>query len=467
MLPTHPHTRRTFLKSSLIGVGALSLGLPRFAIGASGTSPNHKLNLAFIGVGGIATGAIPGCSNENLIAFCDVDEISAATNYQKFPHVPRYKDFRRMLDKHAHELDGVVISTPDHTHFPATMDAMERGLNVFVQKPLAHDIWQVRTLKKAAHHHKLVTQMGNQGHSNEGIRHLKEWYDMGLLGEVREVYVWIGFVPNRNKDSWNIPSSLPPATQKVPSTIDWDLWQGPVPETPYSDFYVPKNWRAWWNYGTGALGDFGCHAIDAPHWILGLKTPEKVEVTIDPVLDPKLVVPNATHLTYHFGARGEKPPVKLEWHDGSSRPKILKELQSKGLKFGDQAGVLIVGDNNIAHCSPWAASPQILLPNGEWNELRRTLPRGSQLSTPLVKGGPHQEWIRAIKGEGPPPGSNFDVSTELSEIVLTGVLAQRANRTIEYDGAGDMLKITNTDEHNELLKDPVRKGWDYGNQYWA
>jgi predicted dehydrogenase len=224
--------------------------------------------------------------------------------------VPKFTDFREMLDKKGSEIDAVLISTPDHTHFAAAMAAMEAKKHVFVQKPLAHNIWQVRTLQKAAHKHGVQTVMGNQGHCWEGIRLVKEWFEAGVLGEVKEVHCWtdrpkgkVGFI--------NPPPAQPAKTAPVPEGLSWDLWQGPVASRDYSPEYLPQFWRGWWDYGCGGLGDIGCHCLDAPFWALQLGMPEKVEVVEQEKWDHRAYTAPASHIIFHFAARGALPPCRF------------------------------------------------------------------------------------------------------------------------------------------------------------
>ena len=260
IMQTKYMNRRSFVKSTAIATSAFAL--PRFSIAEPGKT--KKINVAVVGVAGMGGYALGEAAKENLVAMCDVDDARAANAFKRFPNVPRFKDFRSMLDKLGKDIDAVSISTPDHTHFAAAMAAMERGKHVFIQKPLAHNIWQVRTLRKAARHYKVITQMGNQGHTFTGMRRIKEWVDAGVVGDVREVITWT----NRPNPPWFVPpSSFPPVTGPAPTTLDWDLWQGPVQSQDYSADYVPVKWRGWWKYGCGALGDIGCHTFDAPFWL--------------------------------------------------------------------------------------------------------------------------------------------------------------------------------------------------------
>ena len=248
-------TRRSLLKASA-AFGAFHL-LSRLAVGQVKKSASSQLNVALIGGGGIAKTCFADCDDHNVVAIAEVDDVNGADGFERFPQAKRYRDFRRMLDVHAKEIDVVIVNTPDHTHFAATYAAMERGIAVHTQKPLTHNIWQARTLQKAAHKFKVQTVMGNQGHNMEGMRLIKDWCDAGLVGEVREVHAWT----NRSTpNNYNAKHPLP--AEPIPSTLDWDLWTGPAPLKDYSATIAPKGWRWHWDYGMGGLGDIGC-----PAWI--------------------------------------------------------------------------------------------------------------------------------------------------------------------------------------------------------
>ena len=391
-------------------------------------------------------------SMEHLAALCDVDFHRAGRALNKHPDVPRFKDFRIMLDKMGDQIDAVAISTPDHTHFPAAMAAMERGKHVFVQKPLAHNIWQCRTLRKAAKKYGVVTQMGNQGHTMEGIRRIKEWYDAGVIGEVREVVTWT----NRPIGPWFIPpEEFPPPTAPVPADLDWDLWQGPVASRPYSPAYLPVLWRGWWDYGCGSLGDIGCHTFDAPFWVLGLGMPDKVEVERQDPPGPGYI-PMSSKVIYHFPARGEQPPVKLTWYEkGYEVPKPPGWPEDKPLP--EEGGMYMLGSKEtLFHEGMRPASPRIL-PAERFRELRETLAAIPRL--PSGGAGPIEEWFAAIKG-GTAPGSTFDYAAPLTEMVLLGAMAQRSGKTIEWDA--ERMKVKGQPEFDAWINEPARKGWEYG-----
>jgi predicted dehydrogenase len=448
-------SRRSFLKTSLAASSLLAM--PRFAIGQEGASPSRKLNLAFIGAGGIADMAFTGCDGENYVALCDVDDERAAKAFNDYPEAKRFRDFRVMLEKMHRDIDGVIVSTPDHTHFAAAYLAMQLGKPVFVQKPLTHNIWQARTLRKAESYYKVITQMGNQGHTTEGIRLQKEWFDAGVLGDVREVHAWFNG-PNFEKGPYfRIPESFPPKGEKAPAHIDWDLWLGPAKKRAYDPVYHPLTWRGFWDFGCGELGDWACHTLDAPFWVLDLGMPTRVSiVNIDPIHET--YCPRSSHVRFDFPARGDKPPVSLHWYDGGQRPPV--PLDWDRTKEWPNSGMLMVGSKQTLMTGPRPDSPR-LLNDTVWEEFRKNMP---EETIPRIKGGPFQEWIRAIKGEGPTPGSHFEYSARLTEMAHVGVLAQRTGRDIEWDDAN--MRVTNIRGLEEMVREPARRGWDYGREVW-
>ncbi|GAB5561544.1 MAG: Gfo/Idh/MocA family oxidoreductase [Synoicihabitans sp.] len=456
-LTTHPpSSRRAFLKAS--ATLAASTALPRFAIGQSGPSANYRLNLGFIGGGGIANVAFDGCAGENFVAICDVDDDRAARNYQKYPHARRFKDYRVMLESMEHQLDGVVVSTPDHHHFAGAYLAMSMGMAVYVQKPLTHDIWQSRTLQKAAHYFDVITQMGNQGHATTGIRLVKEWYDADVIGDVTEVHAWFPG-PDFESKYFSLPETFPPPTGPVPSALHYDLFVGPATPRAFSPEYHPLTWRGWWDFGCGMLGDWGCHTLDAPFWALDLGRPTRVSVAdIDFVHES--FMPRASHLIFEFPARGEKPAVKLHWYDGGMKPSADQIPEWPENEEIPRGGMVMIGSKHTLMTGTRPDSPRLINPDA-WQALRSNPP---PKSIPRIKGGPFQEWIRAIKGDGPLPGSNFDYAAPLTEMNQIGVIAQQTQRTIEYDAL--KMQITNHNDLGHLIRQPARAGWDFGREVW-
>lgn len=452
--------RRQFLHRA----SAASASLPLFAIGQSGPSANSKVNVAFIGSGGwIAQQPYKqGCKEENLVAFCDVDRELCAENMKNWRTTqPFYEDFRVMLDKMHKEIDAVVISTPDHTHFAAAMAAMERGIHVYLQKPLAHNIWQVRTLLKAKEHYKVVTQMGNQGHAGNGIRESVEAYRSGLIGEVAEVYAFNGG-PDMGGSHFANPATMPPPESPVPEGLNWDLWLGPSEPRPFYEGYIRKKWRAFYDFGSGMLGDFGCHTFDTPVWALDLDPPTVVECT-ERAESLEGVIPTGSQITFQFPAKGDRGPVTLKWFDGPQDWSKVGRIDRHELKAVNtfSKACWMVGSKGAIGCGTHAGRPAIT-PTAVRETYRTEKP---EQTIPRVSGGPFREWLRAIKGEGPEPGSNFDYAANLTEIVLLGVLAQRFKVRIEWDA--EKGEISNHPELNAFIKEPARDGWRYGESLWG
>lgn len=453
-MKTNQFTRRHFLKST--ATVAASLHLPKFAIGSSGPSANSKLNVAIIGSGNRGRASINALVDENLVAFCDVDEQTAAPTYKDFPDVPRFQDFREMLDKMDNEIDAVVIATPDHTHFIATYYAMAKGKHVLTEKPLVHNVWQCRTLRKAADYFNVVTQMGNQGHATEGIRYVKEWYQAGAIGEVGEVIAYNGgprFGPDR---SFRYPSTLPPASEAIPSHLNWDLWKGPTaPNIKYNNIYLPKSWRGFWQFGNGQLGDWACHTLDAPFWALDLRMPTSVKVR--DIEEPwPGIVPKQSTVEWTFPREGKKP-LKMTWYEGH---KPSTNPTNGEREWGDDLNMAMIGSKGVIGHNARPNSPR-LYPEEYWQEFRKNPPTKT---FERIKGNQVDEWVRAIKGEGPTPGSNFHYAARLTEMALLGVLTQKTGKDIEWDTKN--MRVTNHPELNALIKEPVRRGWEMGDELW-
>ena len=444
-------SRRSFIaKSAAVAAGAALLP------GLAACKPG-KVNIAFIGVGGRAQDHWSDCMTENVVALCDVNDAAAAEGFKTFPKARRFRDFRVMFDKMAGDIDAVIIATPDHVHFPAAMAAVQLGKHVYVEKPLAHNIWQIRTLRKAAKHYNVIGTMGIQGHATMGIRYVKEWYEAGILGEVKEVLAWFEGPQFDPKGYFTKPESYPPKGEPVPSTLDWDLWLGPAANRPYSPMYLPRFWRSWYELGNGGLGDWGCHTLDAPNWALDLGLP----LSVDPILrtpSGEGFVSDKSKLKFEFAARGSKPPVTLTWSDGGEKPENRPEW---GLKEMPGRGMIMVGSKVSLLTGGRPANPKLLIPDADWDHFTKNLPKET---IPRVEGGPVVEWIRAIKGTGPIPGANFEYSAPLSELNAVGILAQRFNTRIEYDATN--MKVKNHPELDKYIKEPVRKGWEYGEDLW-
>ena len=450
-MPPPKLTRRQFLASTSAAAAA-SWSAPRFAIARSGPSANSKINLACIGVGGRGALNLQAFANENVVALCDVDDHNAAASFQAHPRAKRFRDFRRLLDALGGQVDAVVVSTPDHTHFAAAMAAMELGKHVFCEKPLAHTVWEARTMQKAARHYKIVSQMGNQGHATDGIRCVKEWVDAGVLGQVTAVSAWLGGI-NFSGRFFRKPPAFPPPATPVPAHLDWDLWLGPSTRAvPYHPVYHPRSWRGFYEFGSGLLGDWSCHTLDAPFWALDLGMPSVVERESATGGSTEFT-PDTAVVRFEFPARGARPPVVLHWHEGLPRPALR---EAWGLQELGNAGMIMTGDKACLMTGERPDSPR-LLPNAKWLDFRKNPP---PKTLPRIKGGHYKEWTDAIRGDGPPPGSGFDYAASLTEVALLGALALRAGGRIEYDAAA--MSITNRPELNAYLHTPARDGWNYG-----
>jgi predicted dehydrogenase len=446
-------SRRSFLKStSAASAGVLILP------GLYSYSANNRMNVAVIGVGGRGRANWSRVPNENIVAMCDVDDNRANEGYKLCPKAKKYKDFRVMFDEMANEIDAVIISTPDHTHFAATMAAMELGKHVYVEKPLAHNVWELRTMKKAARYYKIVSQMGNQGHTTNGIRLIKEWYDAGVLGDVKEVHAWHGKFNFKPGGYWTKPISFPPPEHEVPAYLDWDLWLGPAAYRPFNSAYAPKSWRGFYDFGNGQLGDWSCHTLDGPFWALDLGMPHTVEGEVpNPVKDHSFIADESV-VTYQFGARGNKPPVTLKWYEGGEKPEIRPEWHIDEL---GGSGMVMIGEKKTLLTGGRPNNPRLLVSEEEWQEFQQNPP--DKTIRRIGEERPVEEWVDAIKNNTL-PGSNFDYATELTEMALIGVLAQRFGTRLEYNA--EKMEITNRPDLNIYLKEPYRKGWGYGENLW-
>jgi predicted dehydrogenase len=447
--------RRKFLGGAAGAVAAFTIVPSSVLGGAGGQPPSEKLSLAAIGIGGMGASNINACSTENFVALCDVDDGYAGKVFDKFPNAKKYKDFRVMLDKEDKNIDGVVIATPDHTHGVVAMACLQHRKHIYLQKPLAHSIWEVRKVTEAAREAKVQTQMGNQGHSSDEIRMLNEWIADGAIGPVHEVYAWTDRPVGG--DPWSdFPiMARPKETPEVPKTMDWDLWLGPVQYRPYHPIYHPMSWRGFWDFGTGPLGDMGCHIIDPAFWVLKLGQPTRVEATTTHY-QPDVAAetfPRASIIRYEFPARGDMPPVKLTWSDGRLMPPRPRELEPGRRLEG--SGALFIGEKGtIMHGSHGAGGVRIV-PETKMKAYKRP-----EKTLPRVKGGQsghEQDWIRACK-DGKPASSSFEYGGPLTEMVLLGVLAMRfKDAPLEWDAAN--MKVTNLPEADKLIHPPFRDGW--------
>jgi len=441
-------SRRDFMGAAA-AVTAFTI-VPRSVLGGRrNIAPSEKLNIAGIGVAGRGSADLRAVESQNIVALCDVDWGHASATFKRYPNAKKYKDFRIMLDEEDKNIDAVIVATPDHVHAIASMAAIKRGKHVYCEKPLTHSVYEARMIAKAAREAGVATQMGNQGQAEEGRRLMSEYIWAGAIGQVREVHVWTDRPLNGiNAVYWPQGIDRPEGEDEIPPTLDWDLWLGPAPWRPYKGnrTYCPFVWRGWWDFGTGALGDIGCHSID-PIWrALKLKYPVSVEASCTLVNNE--TYPVASMVTYHFDARGDMAPVKMIWYDGGLRPPRPDELK-EGQQFGTN-GTLFVGDKG--KMLGYTIIPESL--RKEFGRPPKVLERSP---------GHHQEWIDACKG-GKPAGSNFDHAGPLAEAVLLGNVALRpeikkelTNKSLLWDGPG--MKFTNMPEANKYLHTEYREGW--------
>ncbi len=458
-------------------------------------SPNEKLNIASIGAGGKASGDIFGCSHENIVALCDVDEERAAQKFKQYEKVPKYKDFRRMLDEQANSIDAVIVTIPDFMHATAAMWCMERGKHVYVQKPLTRTVWEARQLLEAANKYRVATQMGNQGYSNEGTRQAAEMIWAGEIGKVTEVHAWT------DRPIWPQGLTAIPPPEPAPDTLDWDLWLGIAEKRPYTSggsdyksplkghFYQPANWRGFYDFGCGALGDMACHILGAPNLALQLGAPTSVEC-IHKEGPSDFMFPEKSVIRYDFPARGSMPPVKVFWYDGlKETPKIpgvpedelLGDLPDKPRQArppgprplnGFTGDVFDFEKFQAMKDAPDAEKPtpdgslfigdKGMLTTGTYGEETRLIPvekmKDYRFPPPVLTRSPghYRDWIRACKG-GDPACSNFNVAVPFVEWMLLGVIALRVPGKLEWDGA--KMRFSNNAEANKYLKPAFRKGW--------
>ncbi|WP_373058327.1 Gfo/Idh/MocA family protein [Zunongwangia sp. H14] len=476
------NSRRRFIKTTALATAGISI-VPRHVLGGPGyIAPSDKLVVAGIGVGGKGESDLHNFAKTGkaeIAYLCDVDGRRAANSIARFPKARYYKDYREMLDKEAKNFDAVSVSTPDHNHAVQAMAAMELGKHVYVQKPLTHDIYEARKLTEGAKRNKVVTQMGNQGASGDGVRKLQEWYNAGLIGKVHTVYVWT------DRPVW--PQGIPwpeKGNAAIPKELDWDLWLGTAPYKEYISGLVPFNWRGWWDYGTGALGDMGCHLIEPAYSVLDLKYPKDVQCSVGSVYVDEFQrgyfpesCPPSSHVTMTF-PKSEKTDgdLTLHWMDGGIQPSRPEEL-GPNETFGDGGnGVLFIGTEGKMMCSTYGRNPR-LLPTSRTDEVNvtQTIER-----VPGGEDGHYGQWVEAaIAGYGKKNlSSPFEIAGPLTETLLIANLAlrgvdirneyKRNNGDIAYNYPGrniqmiwdaENMRVTNLEEANKFVKRDYREGW--------
>ncbi len=478
-------SRRKFIKDSSLAIGSFFI-VPSCVIAKGHVRPSDQLNIAAIGAGGKGKSDIYNAWNNGknrVVALCDVDRNQCQQSSERFPDAVFYNDFRRMIEEMKDDIDAVTISTPDHIHGVAAMMAMEHGMHVYVQKPLTHNIYEARQLKLGARRHKVVSQMGNQGASHPAQMQLVDWFDRGLIGNVHTVHVWT------NRPVW--PQGIPVPTEKMPlpekmTPEDWDLFIGPARPVDYHPLYHPFKWRGWWNFGTGALGDMGCHLIDSPFRVLGLGHPTQVECSVGQVFikdwSPEYIpegCPPSSNVQVKFEATHKNAlPVTLNWTDGGIRPFHPDLIPSEDFlgEPGSGNGVIMIGEKGIMTCGTYGRRPLLYSNNGD----KIGMPEDFEVDNPYVslpESGHQVAWTEACKaGFGSKKHraltSSFDYSGPLTETVLIGNLAIRSyNLATEMDGRrrfigrkkliwdGAAMNVTNFDEANRFVNRSYREGW--------
>jgi predicted dehydrogenase len=428
--------------------------VPRHVLGGAGfTAPSDQLNLACVGAGGQAAEDIDLLEKAGArIAFlCDVDENRAAPTFAKYTRVPRYRDYREMLEKEKDRVDAVLVAVPDHTHAPATTYALRRGKPVYCEKPLTRTVREAREVGRAAREAGVATQMGNQGMAFAGNRLIDEWIAAGVIGKVHEVHVWSDRPTHQGKMPlwWAQGIERPADAPPVPETLDWDLWLGSAPFRPYHPAYVPFAWRGWWDFGSGGLGDMGIHNIAPAFSALRLGAPASVCASSTPVFPETLPVASIVH--YEFPARAKMPPVTLHWYDGGMLPPRPHELEDDR-ELNREDGLLFVGEHGSILVQGWGGESPRLIPESRMRAFKPpkpTLPRSI---------GHHREWLEAIRGRGTTRSNFPDFAGPLTEAVLLGTVSVRlGGQKLLWDSVN--LRVTNSEAANALLHYEYRPGW--------
>ena len=466
-------SRRRFIRNTSIAAAGFFI-VPRHVIGRGFVAPSDKLRIAGIGAGGKGKSDLSSFAkspNVNIVALCDVDDRQSVDSRKNFPNATYYKDFRVMLEKEKNNIDAVSISTPDNTHAIATLAAMQLGKHVYTQKPLTHDIYEARMLTEAAKRYKVVTQMGNQGGSGDGVRKSKEMYEAGMIGEVHTAYAWT------NRPVWPQGMPTPTGNFEIPKELDWDLWQGPAQKIDFNPAYLPFNWRGWWAYGTGALGDMACHIMDPIYRILPILYPDSVECSMATIWremwnDSQYTesCPPSSIIHLNYPKTHGKGNIKVSWFDGGLLPQRPDELLPEEAFGNWDGGVLFIGKKGKMLLDCYGENPR-LLPTKLMTE--KTMPKEKIKRVPE---GHYLQWVNACiagygKGETSSP---FEYAGPFTESILIGNLAIRSFqlKNPKLTGWGDKwqgrkkllwdaanMKITNFDEANQFVKREYRDGW--------
>ncbi len=441
-------SRRRFVSDvSLAGAGVYTAGfVPHGVTSMSPGQSRDKLNVACIGIGGMGFNDVRGMSSENIVALCDVDDRAAERAYAMWPTAKRYKDYRELISRESGNFDVVTISTPDHHHAAAAMLALKAGKHVYCQKPLARTVGEVRALKaEAARRPNQITQMGNQGHSQEGTRVIREWVEAGVIGTVQRVEFWT------NRPIWGQGINRPTEMHNVPATLDWDLWLGPAPQRPYHPAFAPFAWRGWWDFGTGAMGDMACHIMDAAFWTLDLGYPARV-IPESSQLYPE-TAPKMSRITYEFPARGSRPAITVVWRDGSFFPARPPEWGSqRPWPMDQEGGQLWIGDKGSFVAGTYGGDPTMCDPTRHAELIANPVPQ----KYPRTE-GVYKEFITAIKERKPAGSPIAGHASALTEMIVLGNLAVRSGRTIELNPSTGALVTTGIPA--EWVTPTYRTGW--------
>ncbi len=446
--------RRDFLKTTACVAGGYWTS--SFGQIALSQSPNQRVNIACIGVGGKGrTDSKDAAKYGQLVAICDIDDKHLDASAALYPSAKKYNDYRTLLDELGNQVDAVVVSAPDHHHASAGVRAMRMGKHLYCQKPLTHTVAEARLMRETAKKHQVVTQMGNQGTAADGFRAGVELIQSGVIGAIREVHAWTNRPFKYWKQSPDIvarPTDHPP----IPSHVHWDLFLGPVAERPYHPAYHPHDWRGWWDFGTGSLGDMACHTANLAFMSLKLGTPTRVSAQSGEINSETF--PAWATITYEFPARGDLPPVKLNWYEGAKNG--VRNLPPVDLLHGAtpaDSGMVFVGEQGSIFTADDYGVEQVLLPTEKFKDHRRPEPRLPRLGGDVERDDQHKrEWVQAIQG-GSPTLSNFDYAATMTEAMLLGNVAVRAGHAIDYDAATG--KITNLSTANQYLEITYRDGW--------
>tara|TARA_R110000868_G_scaffold82956_7_gene234075 strand:+ start:57908 stop:59332 length:1425 start_codon:yes stop_codon:yes gene_type:complete len=470
--------RRKFIKNAAATTAAFSI-VPSFVLGKKHVAPSDTVYISAFGAGGRGAGVIRDLTNTKKVKFvslCDVDDRQTAASQKLHPKAKMYKDFRKVYEKHLNEIDAIMVATPDHNHATIALPFMRAKKHAYVEKPLAHNIHEARLLTTVARENGIVTQMGNQGASSDGSRQAKEWIDSGIIGNIYKVDCWT------NRPVWPQGIPLPKGGDPIPKELDWDLWLGPAADRPYYAGYLPFKWRGWWDFGTGALGDMGCHIMETPFSALGLGYPTEAEAScttnwvgdfVEADYSASCPASSIIRLKFNTEAQGD---IELNWYDGGLKPKLPDELKDGETIGNSDGGSVFYGTKGILVCDTYSKNAR-LLPSetmAMFNPPKPTLTR--------IEGDTSGHAMNFVNGciNGTPTSSDFAKSGPLTEAVLMGNLAIKAyqykelkagkkigdwepfgypgRRKILWDGAN--MRVTNYEKANEWVKGNYRKGWE-------